>query len=54
MEGVGLKVKNDELCGFGFCPFDMGGCYGMGINRLPLYFMNSLLFGTSSDLFLFS
>ena len=44
----GCRIKSEEwmaekksiegLCVFGFCPFDMGGCYGVGINSMPLYF----------------
>ena len=32
------------LSAFGFCPLDMGGCYGMGINCLPLSFYLKVLF----------
>ena len=32
------------LSAFGFCPIDMGGCYGMGINCLPLSFYLKVLF----------
>ena len=53
MEGVGLRVKNGGckikseegmvMC-FGFCPFDIEGCFGMGINCFM--FGTYFLFGT--------
>ena len=44
MAGVGLRVKNEKWCVFGFRPYDMVGYYGMGINCLPLYFYEHILY----------
>ena len=44
MEGVRLRVKNEGLCVRGLCPFDIGGCVGMGINGLPFFFKNLFSF----------
>ena len=51
MDGVGLRVENvgcrikiEELMFlFGYCLFDLGGCYGIGIKS---YFTNLSFFGT--------
>ena len=58
MEGGGLNVEHEGWSVFGFGPFDMGGCYGMGINLLPLYFYELIFFlvhtiSSASDLLLF-